>query len=262
LAEYEPDLNANTVFPSDDQFKELIGSRGNTFAPFKQYSSSELSNAYNASSRVDIMMKTPYSNSEDLLNEAKENHRSIPDNKPFVCSPIRERDSEDPLEQTPTGGNINLNYVTPTATDKNNRRLNIIGNNAPSQNHHESRLSGISPGAKGFNESSMGIQNSIASDVYSKPVGYGVIDQSIKPFKITTPSGVGNQSNSKSSVGSKASKLKDETVDGANLMWLLRRIGAAYVAQIQFLLTKAIELYKKLPENQYKTGWVLTQVGM
>ena len=191
-------------------------------------------------------MKTPYNNSEDL-NEAKENHRSIPDNNPSICSPIRERDSEDPLEQTPTGGNINLNYVTPTATDKNNRRLNIIGNNAPSQNHHESRLSGISPSAKGYNESSMIIHNSIASDVYSKPAGFGVTDQTIKPFKITTPSGVGNQSNSKSSMGSKISKLIEEISDTTNLMWLLRKIGVAYLAQIQFSLTNAIELYKKLP---------------
>lgn len=110
----------------------------------------------------------------------------------------------------------------------------------------------------------MGIQNSVASDHYSKPIGYTTTEQVIKPFKMTTSSIAGNQSISKSSVSSKARESRDDLLsnDPVTLMTLLRKIGNAYVQQIQvFDKQAAIEQYKKLPEKQYRTGWVLTQVG-
>lgn len=188
--------------------------------------------------------------------------KSAVDNKGFICSPIHERESDDLQEHgTPTG--LNPNYVTPIATGKNSRRLNAIGNNAPHQLPHESRLSGISPAGKirENNDSSLGGQLSVASEMYSKPIGSATTEQVIKPFKMTTPSILGNQSNSKSSLSSKISKSRDEVADAKDLMWLLRKIGYAYVKQIKYACTEAIAAYKSLPVNQYETGWILTQVG-
>lgn len=250
------------IFPTGAQIELNQTDRVYQNLPFKQCTS-ELFNQSQAF-RGDTQMKA--FDKDESCNETKENIKGGADNKAFVCSPIQERDGEDYQEQaTPTGNQLNPNYVTPVATGKNSRRINNLGLNAPHQLHHESRLSGISPTgrSKENNDSYLLGHGSIASDPYLKPVGAGASSQVIKPFKMTTPSAVENQSSSKSSsISSKISKSRDdygsETID---LMWLLRKIGYAYIKQIIYECAEAIDAYKKLPLCQYQTGWVLTQVG-
>lgn len=271
LAEYDPKLELiegpsalEAIFPTGKQIHVMHYNKLDQNPPFKQCTS-EVYNMSYGSSKGDVLMKTPYGKDADASNETKENLKSVPDNKQYVCSPIHERDSEDPQEHhTPTGSGLNPNYITPIATGKNSRRLNNIENNAPHQLHHESRLSGVSPSGKikDINDSSLCGHGSITSDPYLKPVGSGTADQVIKPFKVNTPSAVGNPSNSKSSMSSKISKSRDEYgTENIDLMWLLRKIGFAYVKQIKYECMDAIAAYQKLPRNQYNTGWVLTQVG-
>jgi len=208
--------------------------------------------------------KTPSRIEDDNSNETKENKHSTVDNKGFICSPIHERDSEDPQEHyTPTRAGLNPNYVTPTATGKSSRRLNTIGNNAPQQLHHESKLGGMSPNSKAKEaiESSIGGHLSGVSDGYPRPITSTSNENVIKPFKVTTPSVVGNQSLSKSSISPKFSKANRDYLDNYDLMWLLRKLGSAYIKQIKYACSEAIQEYNELPETQFKTGWVLNQIG-
>ena len=173
----------------------------------------------------------------------------------YICSPIHEKDNESQKEQN-TPIVTNPNYVTPQATGKNSRRLTAIGTNAPQQIHHESRLSGISPNPKGSeNDMSIGVD----SGSYPKPSNFSGTDQIVKSFKITASSVQANMSQSKSPLSSKVNK-SDEDEQG-DILWLLRKLGAAYQKQINYECVEAIKLYKKLPHQQRETGWVLTQLG-
>lgn len=50
--------------------------------------------------------------------------------------------------------------------------------------------------------------------------------------------------------------------EGANLLLtLLGSIARAYQHLCQFRCQEAIQAFQALPEEQYETGWVLTQVG-
>jgi anaphase-promoting complex subunit 3 len=253
LSEYDLPIRLDKIFPPGKQLFPIQPSRLDQNPPFKDCTSSELFNANH--------------NPSFHPSETKENKKNLVDNKAFICSPIHEKDSEDPPDHnTPTVTGLNPNYVTPTATGKNSSRFNKIGSNAPQQMHHESKLSGLSPGSKKEGvELSIGGQHSIISDGYSRTIG---VEHMIKPFKITTPSAVGNQSNSKSSFSPKIGKswsdltMKEYLInDSCDLMWLLRKLGSAYTKQIKYAWIEAIQEYKKLPENQLKTGWVLTQIG-
>lgn len=42
---------------------------------------------------------------------------------------------------------------------------------------------------------------------------------------------------------------------------LLRDLGTAYSASQSFDVRKAIRVYESIPYQQYKTGWVLAEVG-
>ena len=161
---------------------------------------------------------------EELIHDSKENMKDITDNKSKICSPIHERESEDKQDiYTPTGGNMNSNYVTPIAQNKNNRRMNNMANNAPQPSAHESRLSGVSPSGT-YKENN-------DSKFYSSHTGEHVI----KPFKMTTPSNTGNLSQNRSSFSSRINKSIEEFRDDSfDLMWLLRSIGYAYLKQIRY----------------------------
>lgn len=258
LAESDHKLNLSEIFNSSKAVLGAFHIRLDQNAPFKQCNNSELINAYHGVAKVDLLMKTPYGKGENP-NETKENVKNAIENKAFISSPIHERDSEDLQEHhTPTGSALNPNYVTPTA-GKNSRRLNAIGSQAPHQLQHESRLSGISSQNKvrDITDNSADDMNSAAG--YNKPIGSGATNQEIRPFKMTTSPMQANQSNSKSSYSSKVNKSRDD--DGPDLMWLFRKLGSAYIKQIKYECLKAIEAYGELPESQYRTGWVLTQVG-
>ena len=44
-------------------------------------------------------------------------------------------------------------------------------------------------------------------------------------------------------------------------MPLLRRFGEGYHLLCMYHCLEAIEEFKKLPQNQFNTGWVLTTIG-
>lgn len=46
-----------------------------------------------------------------------------------------------------------------------------------------------------------------------------------------------------------------------DLMTLLRRLGEPYYQLHLYQCLEAIELFQKLPRNQYRTGWVLNNIG-
>jgi tetratricopeptide (TPR) repeat protein len=164
LATYDQDLNLDIIFPVGKQISVGHFSRIDQNPPFKQCSSSELFNANLGSAQA-------HPKDEEISNETKENLKNIVENKAQIYSPIHERDSEDQQDHYTPGSGLNPNYVTPTATGKNSRRMNTIGSNAPQQINHESRLSGISPSGtyKENNESKL----------LSSHTG----DHKIKPFK-------------------------------------------------------------------------------
>lgn len=241
LVEYEKNLDVDSIFVSGEGYPSGMTKivPNNPLAP---YSTSELYNAYNVS--------TP---KVGVLNDPTQKYET--ENQMYASSPIHEKDVEESQDLN-TPMSANANYVTPQPTGKNARRLNQIGGNAPHQAHNQSRLSGVSPNAKmSNNEMSSGIAG---LDGYPKPVGFSGTDQAIKPFKMTASvHGIGSQS--KSPMSSKINKYED--IEQIDIMWLLRKIGAAYQKQIQYECIEAIEHYEKLPISQRQTGWVLTQLG-
>ena len=241
LSLYYHEMAVDECFPLEKQIAVNPGNKIDPNPPFKQIITSEIINAN----------PVPIMNKEEVSNETKENMKNSTENKAQIYSPIHERESEEPQEiYTPTGTHMNPNYVTPTAHGKSSRRMNNIGNNAPHQLMHESRISGTSPSGN-YKENND-----------SKYLGTNTGEHVIKPFKVTTPSNAGHQSNSKSSLSSKANKSREGYIgESIDLMCLLRAIGYAYNRQTNYECVEAIEAYKRLPDNQYKTGWVLTQVG-
>jgi tetratricopeptide (TPR) repeat protein len=65
LAEYNKKLNLETIFPVGEQISVVETNRLDQNPPFKQCTSSELFNAYHGSSKVDVLMKTPYDKDND-----------------------------------------------------------------------------------------------------------------------------------------------------------------------------------------------------
>ena len=56
-------------------------------------------------------------------------------------------------------------------------------------------------------------------------------------------------------------RLNDACLFSAGILTLLQAIGKAYQALSQYSCHRAVELFEELPPHQYKTGWVLCQVG-
>eukprot|EP01015_Nassula_variabilis_P002144 TRINITY_DN1115_c0_g1_i2.p1 TRINITY_DN1115_c0_g1~~TRINITY_DN1115_c0_g1_i2.p1 ORF type:complete len:422 (-),score=62.91 TRINITY_DN1115_c0_g1_i2:38-1303(-) len=54
-------------------------------------------------------------------------------------------------------------------------------------------------------------------------------------------------------------KVNDDQVK--DIVTLLRRLGEAYFNMSMFLCQEAIDLFLKLPKNQLRTGWTLTNIG-
>lgn len=231
LVEIEKDVDVDTIFTWSDSTPTINANKINQNNPLAPCSA------------------------QDLFNVSNTNQRPEAENQMYICSPIHEKDNESQKEQN-TPIVTNPNYVTPQATGKNSRRLTAIGTNAPQQIHHESRLSGISPNPKGSeNDMSIGVD----SGSYPKPSNFSGTDQIVKSFKITASSVQANMSQSKSPLSSKVNK-SDEDEQG-DILWLLRKLGAAYQKQINYECVEAIKLYKRLPHQQRETGWVLTQLG-
>lgn len=55
--------------------------------------------------------------------------------------------------------------------------------------------------------------------------------------------------------------IKNMLLLTGGLLKLLLAIGKAYAALSQYDCRMALQLFEELPEHQYDTAWVLTQIG-
>ena len=100
-----------------------------------------------------------------------------------------------------------------------------------------------------FQDTSVANREQVQIQTEWTPIASRSTAQMNDPFELSTPSGLVVVSNS-------------ALVEGGRLLLsLLGVIGVAYQHLCQFRVREALETFKTLSDDQYRTGWVLTQVG-